>query len=255
MNPPANPPRVSAALQPLVDDAAARIVHGLERWPNAVFATSFGAEDMLLLDLLDAIAPDLPAFTLDTGRLPVETHALISESRGRYRIRPRVLSPRAEDVEAYVERHGPDGFYGSVELRRACCEVRKLHPLRRALAGVDLWIVGLRREQGGQRAELGWLEPDAANPGLMKLAPLADWTSAQVRAYLGERDVPVNALHGRGYPSIGCAPCTRAVSPGEHERTGRWWWELPESRECGLHVAPGGRLVRSRDAPPIPTES
>jgi phosphoadenosine phosphosulfate reductase len=219
----------------------------LDRYPDAAFATSFGAEDMVLLDQLDRLDAPVDAFTLDTGRLPEETHALAQTAHGRYRLRVRVLAPDAAELERFVAEHGPNAFYDSVELRKRCCEVRKLRPLARALAGKTLWITGLRREQSPTRGGVEVLARDEVN-GLMKLNPLADWTAADVQRYVAAFDVPVNALHAKGFPSIGCAPCTRAVAPGEHERAGRWWWEQPEQRECGLHVAADGRIVRARVA-------
>jgi phosphoadenosine phosphosulfate reductase len=187
---------------------------------------------------------DLEIFTLDTGRLHQETHDLIARAHQVYRLPIRVLSPDAAELEAFVAAHGVNAFYDSVELRKRCCAIRKLGPLRRALLGKALWITGLRRTQSVTRGDVEVLAFDAAN-GLMKLNPLADWSDAEVWAYLRRFDVPVNALHARGFPSIGCAPCTRAVQPGEDPRSGRWWWEQPATRECGLHMDPQGRLVRA----------
>jgi len=233
------------ALAARVSEALGRLQDALARYPDAAFASSFGAEDMVLLDLLERLGAAVDAFTLDTGRLPEETHALMQAARTRYRLRVRAVAPDAAELEAFVAAHGPNPFYDSVALRKRCCEVRKLRPLARALAGKTLWITGLRREQSPTRGEVEVLARDQVH-GLMKLNPLADWSAGDVGRYVGAFDVPVNALHARGFPSIGCAPCTRAVTPGEHERAGRWWWEAPEQRECGLHVAPDGRLVRSR---------
>ncbi len=215
----------------------------------AVFASSFGAEDMVLLDLIDELGLDVDVFTLDTGRLPEETHDLIARARRHYAVPIRILFPDAAEVEAFVAAHGPNAFYDGIELRKRCCEIRKLVPLRRALQGKRLWITGLRREQSVTRADVAVLAHDAAN-GLMKLNPLADWSEQEVWAYIEKFSVPTNELHRRGYPSIGCAPCTRAVQPGEDPRAGRWWWEQPTSRECGLHIDPQGRLVRTAAAAP-----
>ncbi len=204
----------------------------------AALATSFGAEDMVLLDLIarDGLAIDV--FTLDTGRLPRETHALLAEARRRYGIDIEVYTPRPESVAAYAEQYGADGFYDSVEARHACCAVRKVEPLGRALAGRKAWVTGLRRDQSETRAAVPEIAFDAVR-GLWKASPLADWTDADVWAYVRAHDVPYNALHDRGYPSIGCEPCTRAVKPGEHPRAGRWWWEQEGARkECGLHEVP-----------------
>ena len=165
----------------------------------------------------------------------------------------RVFAPQAAALQAFTTAEGVNPFYRSIELRKRCCEIRKTEPLGRALAGRGLWITGLRRQQSVTRADLDLLVRDEAR-GLMKLNPLADWLEDDVWAYVDENDVPTNALHGQGFPSIGCAPCTRAVTPGEDARAGRWWWEQAETRECGLHMTPDGRLVRSRAPIPIAAE-
>jgi phosphoadenosine phosphosulfate reductase len=233
-----------------IDTAAARLRDTVARHAPAAFASSFGAEDMVVLDLLARLDPALRAaieiFTLDTGRLPAETLALIDVARDRYGLPIRVYRPDPAAVDAYVAAHGRDAFYESIDLRKRCCAIRKTEPLARALAGKALWITGLRREQSVTRADVDVLAFDAAN-GLMKLNPLADWTNDDVWAYVRQHDVPVNALHARGYPSIGCAPCTRAVRPGEDPRAGRWWWEEANTRECGLHVATNSGLVPRRE--------
>jgi len=199
-----------------------------------VMATSFGVEDMVLLDILAAHAPSIGVFTLDTGRLPEETQALMDRARARYGIAFDVYFPDAAQVESYARTHGANPFYDSVELRKRCCAIRKTEPLRRALTGKGAWITGLRRAQAVTRTDLPFEEYDGAH-GLPKFNPLADWSEDDVWAYVRAHDVPYNALHDRGYPSIGCAPCTRAVAPGEDVRAGRWWWERPEHKECGLH--------------------
>ena len=221
-----------------VADARA-LLRGIERnHPPAAFASSFGAEDMVLLDLIAWEGLDIDIFTLDTGRLPRETHELIERVRRRYRLRIDVVVPRAASVEAYVAQHGLDGFYEGVEQRKACCRARKVEPLERALRGRKAWITGLRREQAESRAAIGLRSFDEAL-GLWKFNPLADWTAQDVWTYLRSRDVPYNPLHDRGYPSIGCEPCTRAVKPGEDARAGRWWWERGGgAKECGLHAIP-----------------
>ena len=186
--------------------------------PTAL-ASSFGAEDMVVLDLIARDGLAIGIFTLDTGRLPRETHELMAKVRDRYGI-------------------GIDGFYDGVDQRVACCNVRKVEPLRRALAGKRGWITGLRREQAASRAAAGEVEHDAVN-GKWKFSPLVEWTNDDVWRYLRDNRVPYNALHDRGYPSIGCEPCTRAVKPGEHPRAGRWWWEQDAAgKECGLHAIP-----------------
>ena len=202
------------------------------------FANSFGAEDMVLTDLILSNALPITVFSLDTGRLPAETYSLIGEVERRYGKKLEIYFPDAGAVEAFVRSHGINAFYDSVELRKACCGVRKMEPLRRALAGRKAWITGLRAAQSVTRAGLPVRETDTAN-GLEKLNPLTDWTETEIWAYIRINEVPYNALHDQFYPSIGCAPCTRAIAVGEDVRAGRWWWENPETRECGLHVKEG----------------
>lgn len=202
------------------------------------FANSFGAEDMVLTDLILRHALPIEIFSLDTGRLPAETYTLMAEVEARYATRLKVFFPQADQVEAYVRSHGINAFRDAVDLRKACCAVRKMEPLARALAGKKGWITGLRAAQSVTRSGLALREFDHAN-GLEKFNPLADWTEAEVWAYIRINDVPYNALHDQFYPSIGCAPCTRAVALGEDVRAGRWWWENPETKECGLHVRKG----------------
>jgi phosphoadenosine phosphosulfate reductase len=209
-------------------------------------ASSFGAEDVVLIDLLASLEPRPRVFTLDTGRLPQETYDLMDQVRRRYGIEIEVYFPNAERVEAMVQAKGLNLFYESIENRAECCTVRKVEPLGRALATLDAWVTGLRRDQNVTRVETAKIATDPGHPGVWKIAPLADWTTDRVWAYIREHDLPYNALHDRGYPSIGCAPCTRAVEPGEDERAGRWWWERPEERECGIHFDPrSGRMVRN----------
>lgn len=201
-------------------------------------------EDMVVLDLI--CRTDLPVeiVTFDTGRLPEATHALLDAARARYGRPIRTLHPDAVALEAFVAAEGTNAFRRSVTLRQACCAIRKVAPLERALAGRSLWITGLRRAQSVTR---GALEPLAydADHGIHKSSPLVEWTTADVLGYVGTHDVPVSALHAQGFPSIGCEPCTRAVGPGEDERAGRWWWEPDRTRECGLHVDPHGRIGRA----------
>jgi phosphoadenosine phosphosulfate reductase len=200
--------------------------------PSA-FACSFGAEDMVLLDAIARHARKIEVFTLDTGRLPEETQTLFAVVREKYPIAIRTYFPDAIAVQAWVEQNGPNAFYKSVAQRQQCCHIRKVEPLQRALAGKKSWITGLRREQSEARQTLERQAWDDAN-GLTKINPLLDWTNDDVWAYIKANSVPYNALHDKGYPSIGCAPCTRAVRPGEDIRSGRWWWET-SSKECGLH--------------------
>lgn len=218
---------------------AAGLLHRIQNThARAALASSFGAEDMVLIDLIARERFRIGIFTLDTGRLPRETLELLAKTRSHYGVEVEVYAPSAASVDAYVATHGLDGFYASVEARKACCTVRKVEPLRRALQGRTAWITGLRRTQNDTRAEVGESEYDAVH-GLAKFNPLAAWSDEDVWTYLRGYDVPWNALHDRGFPSIGCAPCTRAVKPGEHPRAGRWWWEQDGARkECGLHEIP-----------------
>lgn len=208
-----------------------------------VLVSAFQAEGMVLLDLLHRMSPRVRVLTLDTGRLPEETHQLVDRIRFRYGLAVEIVHPDAHELAALVRRDGPNAFLGSVEARRACCHVRKVAPLRRALAGTDAWVTGLRREQSEARAATRKVERDPLDDAgrRLKLSPLADWRHERVWAYLRERDVPHHPLYDRGYTSIGCAPCTRAPRPGEHPRAGRWWWEQGV-KECGLHRTPAARL-------------
>ena len=216
-------------------DARPLLAYAIERFgDNVALASSFGAEDQVLTDLLTQLTDRPHVFTLDTGRLPQETHDLIDATRARYSLSIEVLVPDHLPVEELVAQHGMNSFLHSVASRKACCHVRKVLPLRRKLSQLRAWITGLRRQQSLTRAEVAAVEWDDAN-GLIKFNPLADWTDGQVWDYIRRHNVPYNALHDRGYPSIGCAPCTRAVAPGEDLRAGRWWWESPEHKECGLH--------------------
>jgi phosphoadenosine phosphosulfate reductase len=220
-----------------IAQVTAVIARAAERHGPAALASSFGAEDMVLIDLVAREGLAVTVFTLDTGRLPAETLALIEQTRNRYAIAIDIYRPEAAAAEGYVREHGLNAFYRSIDLRERCCAIRKTEPLARALAGRGAWITGLRRGQSTTRRDLRIEEFDAAH-GLPKFNPLADWTDDDVWAYVRAHDVPYNPLHDRGYPSIGCAPCTRAVAPGEDIRAGRWWWEQPGTRECGLHRRP-----------------
>ncbi len=199
------------------------------------FANSYGAEDMVLTDIISKESLAIEIFSLDTGRLPAETYTLMAEVENRYNTKPVVFFPKHEAVENYVRNQGINAFYQSIELRKACCHMRKVEPLQRALAGKQAWVTGMRAEQAATRASLPTREFDAGNK-LEKFNPLSDWTEKEVWAYIRMFNVPYNALHDQFYPSIGCAPCTRAVAMGEDIRAGRWWWENPDSKECGLHV-------------------
>jgi phosphoadenosine phosphosulfate reductase len=201
----------------------------------AVFASSLGAEDMVLTDIIRREKIDIEIFSLDTGRLPIETYDLMHQVHQHYGLNLTIYYPKHELVEAFTRNHGINGFYDSVELRKACCYARKVEPLQRALAGKRAWITGQRAQQSATRADLPERQFDADN-GLEKFNPLHDWNEREVWSYIHSHDVPYNKLHDKFFPSIGCAPCTRAISPGEDIRSGRWWWENPESKECGLHA-------------------
>lgn len=203
---------------------------------RAALASSLGPEDQVLTDVIARLGLNIEIFTLDTGRLHAETLALTHTTATRYGLVLTTYQPVAESVLHYVKSYGENAFYDGVELRKACCNIRKVEPLRRALVGREGWITGQRREQSVTRSELA-LEAFDATHGLKKFNPLSDWRSDEVAAYLKRFAVPINALHARGYPSIGCEPCTRAIKPGEDERAGRWWWENAHSKECGLHTS------------------
>lgn len=206
-----------------------------------VFTTSFGIEDQALAHFIFANRLDIAVATLDTGRLFPATYQLWQETEERYGVRIRSFHPDARALAAFVADAGINGFYHSKAARLDCCRVRKVEPLDRALEGAAAWVTGLRADQSGQRGAtpLATIERD-----LVKVSPLYDWTRQEVADFCAAEGVPVNSLHAEGYPSIGCAPCTRAVAPGEDERAGRWWWETDDARECGLHVDGEGRLKR-----------
>lgn len=211
----------------------------------AALASSLSAEDMVLTDLIAREQLPVEVFVLDTGRLHGDTLSLVGEVEQRYGLDVRVYRPGRGAVEEYVRRFGRDAFYRAVELRKRCCEIRKVEPLRRALAGKRAWITGLRRGQSAGRADVPLEAFDDAH-GLAKFNPLAEWSEADVWDYVRRHDVPVNPLYAQGYRSIGCAPCTRPVTPDEDARAGRWWWEIRAASECGLHVGPEGRLSRAK---------
>jgi thioredoxin-dependent adenylylsulfate APS reductase len=205
-------------------------------------AVSFQKEGMVVLDMAWRSTPGVRAFTLETGRLPEETHGMMETVRERYGIVVERVRPDADEVRQMVARHGADLFRDSVELRRLCCEVRKVRPLERKLRELQAWATGLRREQSPERALVPKLE---RQDGRIKINPLADWTAAQVDEYIRLHDVPVHPLYARGFASIGCEPCTRALLPGEIGRAGRWWWERDSKKECGIHFTPDGAVRRA----------
>ncbi len=219
--------------------AAAEIVAwALPRFnPRLALACSFQAEESVLIDLMHRVrGTDFRVFTLDTGRLNQETYDCMDAIRERYGVQVEVFFPAATGVEKMVREDGLNLFYKSVELRKLCCGVRKVEPLNRALKDLDAWMTGLRREQAITRTDVRKIELDKDHGNIVKLNPLVDWSYEDVWNYIRENNVPYNRLHKQGYPSIGCAPCTRAVKPGEDLRAGRWWWENPDTKECGLHL-------------------
>ncbi|MBX9637331.1 MAG: phosphoadenylyl-sulfate reductase [Nitrosomonas sp.] len=226
-------------LQQKIEQVVAVLTETTRDFAPVTFANSLGAEDMVLTDIIDRYQLDIDMFSLDTGRLPQETYDLMQVVRERYKTPLRIYFPNVKQVEAYVAEHGVNGFYDSIELRKACCHIRKVEPLRRALQGKRAWITGMRSEQASTRSNLKVSAYDMDNR-MQKVNPLLEWSNAEVWEYLKHYDVPYNKLHDKFYPSIGCAPCTRAITPGEDIRSGRWWWEAPENKECGLH---SGKVV------------
>lgn len=206
---------------------------------KVALASSFGAEDVVLVDMMVKIWREKNLepviFTLDTGRLPQETYEVMDEIREKYNLKIKCYFPQKEDVEKMIEEHGFNLFYKSIELRKLCCNIRKVRPLARALSSLSAWICGLRKEQSPTRSNIKKVEIDTAHNNILKINPLVDWKEDEVWKYIKENNIPYNKLHDKNYPSIGCAPCTRAVKPGEDIRAGRWWWEAPEHKECGLH--------------------
>jgi phosphoadenosine phosphosulfate reductase len=217
--------------------AAARqlLAEAVHRFGRVVYANSLGAEAVVLTDLICTAVPEVDIVSIDTGRLHEETHELLERLQRRYHNRIRVIYPSAEELASLVGKQGTNGFFHSVEARLACCHVRKVLPFQRFVAGYSAWVTGVRREQSKARSLAAPLEWDAQH-GLFKVSPLLEWTADQVWSYIRARGLPYNPLHDRHFQSIGCAPCTRAVEPGEDSRAGRWWWENAESRECGLHA-------------------
>ncbi|MXS83871.1 phosphoadenylyl-sulfate reductase [Nitrosomonas oligotropha] len=226
-------------VQQKIEQVVAVLTETIHDFAPVTFANSLGAEDMVLTDIIDRYQFAIDMFSLDTGRLPQETYDLMQVVRERYKTPLRIYFPNVKQVEAYVAEHGVNGFYDSIELRKACCHIRKVEPLRRALQGKRAWITGIRSEQASTRSNLKVSAYDMDNR-MQKVNPLLEWSNAEVWEYLKHYDVPYNKLHDKFYPSIGCAPCTRAITPGEDIRSGRWWWEAPETKECGLH---SGKVV------------
>jgi phosphoadenosine phosphosulfate reductase len=211
-----------------------RLSGAVAEYGRVAYSSSLGAESIVLTDIIWSHVPGIDIFTIDTGRLPEETYELLGRLQGRYKRTLRVVYPDSKALEELVSAQGINGFYNSLEARMACCRVRKVEPFKRAIAGYGAWVTGLRHEQSATRAQAKPVEWDDDN-SLYKVSPILDWTEEQIWQYIRARKLPYNSLHDRQYPSIGCQPCTRAIQPGESRRAGRWWWEQPESRECGLH--------------------
>lgn len=226
---------LSPRLAELVRGSAAQLEQATREYGSVVYSNSLGPESAVLMDLICTYAPSIDLFTIDTGRLPDETLALLDRVERRYDRRIKVYYPNTEAVEAYVQENGINGFYGGLEERQSCCHIRKVEPFKRAVVGYKAWITGVRREQSAERAKGETISWDDRNE-MWKVSPLLEWTEEDVWAYIKVRNLPYNPLHDKGYPSIGCAPCTRAISLGEPFRAGRWWWEDESAKECGLHV-------------------
>lgn len=214
-------------------DAACLLRAAVRDHGRVVYASSLGPEAAVLTDLIFKHAPQIDVFTVDTGRLPESTLELLERIERRYQRRIRVVFPEAQRVQNYVIDHGINGFFKGLAQRQACCHIRKVEPFQRAIVGYNAWVTGVRREQSAERAGVQALEWDARYR-LQKVSPLLGWSAAEIWSYIRQEKLPYNPLHDAGFPSVGCAPCTRAVEPGQDSRSGRWWWESPESRECGL---------------------
>ncbi len=211
-----------------------RLIEAVREHGRVVYSNSLGAEAMVLTDIIWTHVPEIDLFSIDTGRLHQETYDLLEKLERRYQRSLRVVYPDARSLERLAASQGVNGFYHSLEARLSCCQVRKIEPFKRAIAGYTAWITGVRREQSATRAKADPVEWDSEY-GLYKVSPLLDWSETEVWQYIRAHKLPYNVLHDRQFPSIGCSPCTRAIQPGESRRAGRWWWEQPESRECGLH--------------------
>lgn len=226
------------------------IAWAFERFhPNMVLSSSFGVEDVALIDMMWRINQEVRVVTLDTLRLHTETYGVIDAIRERYGIKIEIFYPDISAVDRMVQEAGYNCFYQSVDNRKLCCGIRKVEPLDRALAGAQAWVSGLRRDQAVTRTSTGAVEIDEVHGGIVKLNPLVEWTADDVWSYVRKHEIPYNALHDLGFPSIGCAPCTRPVEPGEDPRAGRWWWEMdPSAKECGIHIGydATGSLVAQR---------
>ncbi len=237
--------KLSTDLEQRVAASVTQLRAAVADYQRVCYASSLGLESAVLSDLIWEQVPEIEIFSIDTGRLFPQTHELIGRQQQRYGRAVRLVYPQTAALEAWVEKNGVNGFRDSVEMRQGCCAVRKVEPFRRAIAGYKAWVTGIRRGQSSSRALAPAIEWDAAH-GIHKLSPLLDWSEREIWTYVRARRLPYNALHDLGFPSIGCAPCTRAVQPGEDARAGRWWWERSAHRECGLHPrreASAGALV------------
>ncbi len=211
-----------------------RLAWIVENLPAPIrFSTSFGLEDQILIHEVAKFS-QIEIFTIDTGRLFEETYKTFSATLDKYQVQIKSYSPQSESLSEFINAHGPNAFYASQELRKRCCEIRKVEPLHRALHGAKTWISGLRKDQGPTRKHLSWLE-DYPHLKITKVYPLLDWSTTQMHDFIRKHHIPIQSLHAKGFPSIGCAPCTRTIALGEDERAGRWWWEHPLQKECGLH--------------------
>jgi phosphoadenosine phosphosulfate reductase len=230
---------INDALIKIIDEKSKNVIsliqNNIEKYHSVAFENRLGAEDMVLVDIIQRNRLNVEIFSIDTGRLPPETYNLIQKTEEKYQFTIKLYFPNQEKVETYVNTNGINAFYSSLDLRKACCAIRKVEPLNRALKNKKAWITGMRQEQSQTRLALKEEEFDEAHQS-QKLNPLTSWSELEVWAYIKIHDVPYNALHDQFYPSIGCAPCTRAISAGEDIRAGRWWWEDPQNKECGLHV-------------------
>jgi phosphoadenosine phosphosulfate reductase len=209
--------------------------------PKVAFASSFGAEDVVVIDMLMKINPKSRVFTLDTGRLNQETYDVMDEIRNKYNMNIEVMFPEQNEVEQMVKVNGMNLFYQSIGNRKLCCGIRKVHPLNKMLSTIDGWITGLRADQTQNRSDAKKIEIDEQHNNIIKVNPIIDWKWEQVWDYIKTNKIPYNKLHDKGYPSIGCEPCTRAIKPGEDLRAGRWWWEADPEKECGLHADHGNK--------------
>jgi phosphoadenosine phosphosulfate reductase len=230
----AHSPSIDATLAANIDSSLLLLRQAVSEYGKVVYANSLGAEAMVLTDLIWRHVPGIDIVSVDTGRLPEETLGLLERLERRYERRIKVFYPDASSIERYVRENGINGFYNSLGQRLSCCEIRKVEPFKRAVAGYSAWVTGVRREQSETRRQTVPIEHDP-QVGIAKISPLLDWTDAQIWTYIHAHQLFYSPLHDRGYPSIGCAPCTRAIEPGQDQRAGRWWWEQPDSRECGLH--------------------